>query len=120
MPDDDDAYYRPPRSPRERQMVHEALLAAKPCLAGPELAGDKSSLICYALANVAGQAPPKSPLLYGSRMARTVIQKRLHPCVNVTHWLVQRGLIDALRPNYSDIQTYRHRWLDHLIEEFSK
>lgn len=69
----------------------------------------KNYLICYALSY--GQ---------GTNLVRQIIHERLGNCNSVATWLVSNGYIKYSRPDFrKQVQTYRHRWVDALIKEFS-
>jgi len=52
--------------------------------------------------------------------ATSVIQDRLTPRGCVDSWLAHEAKVDVSLLHPANVQAYRHRWLNALIEEFSK
>lgn len=79
----------------------------------------RTPYICCAIADVRGYTA-------ASKIAATaVISKRLGNQPTVRSWLIDKGYFTKNTFAYhadmaQQIQLYRHRWLDSLIEEFSK
>lgn len=100
---------------QKRAMV-QALEKAKKYLAvSADDDGRKSSYICCAL-----------PQNKGGDLVRKVINERLEQQPTVRSWLDIHGYLRSdyyrlsERAKYAQHQAYRHRWIDALIEEFSK
>lgn len=93
----------------ERRLIVGALTACKPYLAKTERDirdGSKRMFICHAL-NHSWHS--------GADLAKKVIMTRLAGNPTVGQWLHRRGLVGTR----VEIQQYRHRWVDALIQEFS-
>ena len=78
-----------------------------------------SPYICGAIALTGGHTAATR------NAATSVIAKRLGRCSTVTSWLYHKGHITGKSfADYAEeaqqVQQFRHRWLDSLIEEFSK
>ena len=103
-----------------RKQIAAAFKAAKrhlqgPCRRGEELT--KTHMICYALnqSERRGQASRKT-----IDAAKRVIMRRLSPCFSCGTWLQNTQGVPARHLTFNNLQAYRHRWLDALIEEFSQ
>lgn len=106
----------------ERKEIHKQLVAAKkrllarhPILDGYEL--HKTRYICVAIALAAS---PRGYATLDRFIACRMIQNRLRNFDSVEVWLRYKVGIDLSIVTFNEIQKYRHRWLDALIEEFSK
>lgn len=99
---------------RERKQIVTALTACKKHLwdGTGDMLGHR--FICYALSDTG---------LVGANLARQVIMDRLFAAGgygNVAKYLKHtQGLIDIDMRN-PEVQAFRHRWVDHLIKEFSE
>lgn len=93
-----------------RKQIADAFRLAKSRLwDGRGTRGFRSWFICLAL--------DEDP---AGNEAKQIIMQRLGGEMIVDHWLINRGFISTMAPDYDLIvQDYRHRWLDALIEEFS-
>lgn len=101
----------------QRALIHRTLLKAVPMLWDGVHKRDWSAVdysfrmlpaefICHAL-----------PVVRGHKLARGMIEDRISPYFTAQHWLQ-----DQLGTHYlkrKDVQQWRHRWLQSLIEEFS-
>ena len=74
--------------------------------------------ICHAITDAVG---------YGSkvgRQARGMIERRLGDCNTVADWLGREtrvvSSINKRHLTYKNIQFFRHRWLDHLADEWDR
>ncbi len=72
--------------------------------------------ICYALDHAARANPY---LMYHADDARTVIRNRLGRHTTVDAWLMNELKVPIEQLVIENLQAYRHRWLQALIEEFS-
>lgn len=72
---------------------------------------NKEEFICLALS--------PSVISAASNAARQVITDRIGHTGSLKAWVSDQGLCDYSRITVLDMQTYRHRWLQALIEEFS-
>ena len=95
-------------TPEERKQIVSALKYAKRKLSRTTQ-DDLAHHICFALSTSDG-----------AKMARFVIMERLARAVSVPNWLHRRGLINVTRYDKTIVQSYRHRWVDALIKEFSE
>lgn len=98
----------------------EALRQAKPyLLTGKEMRWQwrgKTPFICFAL-----MAAHAGDVCYAhADRTECEISRRLDYHATVAHWLFDRGIIEAMFPYTSDLQDYRHRWVDALIAEFEE
>lgn len=105
---------------KNRALIHAALVAAKPRLRTRQR-DTRVTHICFAIAF------PGEKRTAGQRMAQNMIMSRLRQWSSVGSWLVHKvpGFDEWVehaseRQYYDNLQAYRHRWLDALIEEFSK
>ena len=98
----------------ERAMIHSALAAAKSSLSHTYQCGDgQEEFICYAIGSARDA--------WARVLAREMIMERLGNTPTVYDWLRCRVGMQAIQAAGQDsVQQYRHRWLDALIEEFSK
>lgn len=98
-----------------RKQIAEAFKAAKPYLKKGEIpeSPNDCTFICFALAYC------KAPA-HATDAAAEVIMERLYPCSSVYGWLQQHAGVPGVDITPENLQKYRHRWLDSLIEEFSK
>ena len=80
---------------------------------------DQTQFICGALIEAASNAKNISALVVSQELRRE-IAARLYPASIVEGWLQRKKLIpkNPSTWNRTDIQTYRHRWLDELIREY--
>ena len=80
---------------------------------------DQTQFICEALIEAASDAKKISALVVSQEL-RKEIRDKLHPASIVEGWLRSKKLIpkNPSTWNRTDIQTYRHRWLDELIREY--
>ena len=101
-----------------RKQIAAAFKAAKRHLQGPIQQGEptKTLMICYAIAACErrGQVSHKTAL-----QARRIIMKRLAPNGSCYTWLRNQG-VPEMHLTSNNLQAYRHRWLDALIEEWSQ
>ena len=102
-----------------RKKIHEALVAAKPYLwDGKQSHCETEHLyICFAIDHAEDHAglPWRCGVLAEEEIAR-----RLQPEIAVHSWLRYKAKIPKELLTEKNVQAYRHRWLDALIEEFSK
>jgi hypothetical protein len=99
-----------------RALILDALLAAKPFLA-TTLPCCKERYICTAISTASECGYSDAA---GARLARAMIEERIAPLYTIESWL-SINVPDAYDARYKNVvQQYRHRWLDALIEEFSK
>lgn len=101
----------------ERKAVAQAFAAAKLRLSNGRT--HRTNFICWALDHAIYDGLTTG--ISGAK-AKKIIETRLGNCSSVTEWLAKNVVPEhALRGNISavEIQQYRHRWLDALIEEFS-
>lgn len=98
-----------------RQQIADAFRAAKRRLwKGRGSSFGKETYICYALSTTdAGLA--------AQRIIMQRLGKRGQYVSSVDTWLRRCGFVSGFgMPNYDRlVQSYRHRWLDALIKEFS-
>lgn len=105
---------------KERQQIVEALKAAK-LLLWDGIQPRCEKFICVCLMNVRRRYPR---LQHGSMLAENIVQTRVHQSSGgfstIENYLcVVLGCPrESLNPK--DVQEFRHRWVDHLIEEFSR
>lgn len=108
-------------TPKNRALIHAALVDAKSRLSiGVNDLG--TTYICWAICHPYEMSTP------GQRMAQNMIMSRIKGYGTVSAWLAHNTLgsfrewmREVRSEQYVDaIQAYRHRWLDSLIEEFSK
>ena len=98
------------------KQIAEVFIKAKEQLCSEGGYTYKTNYICFAI----------SYSMFGTTAARAaarkVIAKRLGRCNTVTAWLCVNKHIteNDFKGKSQQIQQYRHRWLDSLIEEFSK
>jgi hypothetical protein len=82
---------------------------------------NKTTYICIAINEV---SDTKYRLFNSCVCARSIINERLGESFTVGSWLAHNGFITNNdfndRKYQNQLQKYRHRWLDSLIEEFSK
>ena len=100
-------------TPKERRGIASAFLAAKEAMLASTRPPDYIFL-CNTLISVAHPY---------SKLAREVIRGRLDGCITVWIWLKQNGVLAD--SEYTTLYLphcleYRLRWVDSLIEEFSK
>lgn len=78
--------------------------------------------ICVSLVIVSHYAKPSIRTARGLADASDVVMERLHPSLHVTTYLERIGVLrDSYEGRYDAlVQEFRLRWLDALIEEFSK
>lgn len=95
---------------KQRKQIAAALRQAKKKLPWSKEPNARYN-ICYALSNS-----------HGANLARGIIEDRLGDLSYVTSWLWHAGYLPAAYEDWdwTEIQAYRHRWVDALIEEFSK
>lgn len=100
---------------KQRAEIATAFRAAKKYLAVDHRTrgGKLSRYICYALQAADGHYS-------GKRRAREIITTRLGGESSVRGYLLYVVGIPARQLSIEKIQAFRHRWLDSLIEEFSK
>lgn len=107
-------------TPKNRALIHAALVEAKSRLSRSAVDPGRVTFICFAIC-----LPGEEPTL-GQCMARDMIMSRLQGYSTVVSWLstnspkfcVEASVL-GMRAMDDAIQAYRHRWLDALIEEFS-
>jgi alpha-D-ribose 1-methylphosphonate 5-triphosphate diphosphatase PhnM len=79
-----------------------------------------TKFICHAIC--IGQHTSYSPRLDTlAYIAKNIIQIRMDQEICIEHWLYTRNLITTIYPSgdeMSEVQKYRLRWLNSLIEEF--
>lgn len=97
----------------KRERIASAFRAAKPFLS-LKATTKGVPYICWALED-AKDANKISR--YDEWAAKDVVMGRIHPYVTVDEWLTDELNVT---PTDNQLQEYRHRWLDALIEEFSK
>ena len=95
---------------QQRRDLHKAFKAAEPYL-------EKQGFLCRAV--VAAYRARKIGL--GQvKLAKNLIEHRIHPHFTVDNWLHSSAGIPNKELTPTATQTYRKRWLASLIEEFSK
>lgn len=98
---------------RDRLAIAQALKNAKPYLSRGN--DDKEEFICFSIE--LGMRTARKP----ARLAKHVIMERLDGCFTAEDWLKYTvGIAAVNRAGFVALQAWRHRWLDSLIEEFSK
>lgn len=102
----------------QRKEIYKQLVAAKTHLVKEfpytwEGNSDKSEYICFAVDIAMGHSPGRG----GTYSAKEVIMDRLGGYATVNGWLC-KNISGFEYATMDDIQAYRHRWLDALIEEF--
>lgn len=100
-------------TPEERRGIASAFIAGKEAMLASELAPD-CIFLCNILISVAHPY---------SELARVIIRERLDGCTTVWSWLKLNGVLAD--SEYTTLYLphcleYRLRWVDSLIEEFSK
>lgn len=103
----------------KRKLILSALTAAKPFVAEFSYPyGEKYQFICHAIQRATLE---RLCSLEAGELAEEMILERLNGVITVECWLGRNV------PGYRDynhhphaVQQYRHRWLNALIEEFSK
>lgn len=107
---------------RVRGSIHAALKAAKYYLSPTFRCDDKEQFVCWALKR-ASESMMCS--VSGAEKAEEMIMERLTKkhytaeCWLITH-VGRKAYHKACDKDPNCIQEWRHRWLDALIEEFSK
>lgn len=103
----------------ERLAVGEAFKAAKKYLySGKGDMGPKHrNHICYSLVLAQNY---NMNLADAAFTAMDIVSSRLGKSSTVTSWLNKQKEVNPDDMTTKNIQAYRHRWLDALIEEFSK
>lgn len=102
-----------------RKQIHKALIKAKKHLARNNnecywfVTSQRESYICYAIKYYI----PNEEVVDATR---DIIERRLAPCGSVPQWLERVAKVPEHLLTTDNVQAYRHRWLDSLIEEFSK
>lgn len=72
----------------------------------------KTPYICHAIDDIYGM---------GSSIkddCKRIIQLRLGKHLSLERWLIGNKVVNSV-PSLDEMQPYRHRWLDSLIEEFN-
>lgn len=106
----------------KRERIHRALVLAKAHLSKTYSIGSKEQFICFALYKTVGFGRST----YGDYLlAKEMVMERLGHFNCVEDWLRTEGVgfksyYAAKEKDQDVVQKYRHRWLDALIEEFSK
>lgn len=90
----------------ERQQIAEAFRAAR-----ARIKAGQNSAICLALQDSGHEA---------RNAARRVVQRRIGKRLYVYQWLIDVAKVPHDLITYENLRAYRLRWLDALIEEFSK
>ena len=102
----------------ERKAIHDALVACKPFLLGPDLNWHKGTRVVYEYICFALAATPN-----GGWPAKQMIVARLAPYISYECWIEHHHphLLVGLTFNEMDAQYQggRHAWVDSMIEEFS-
>jgi len=106
----------------ERKALRQAFKAAKIYLAtnSEEIDGAKprrEEFICCSVdqAHFNGHISQES-----AHRAEALIMNRIYPSVTACQWLAAELGVDMMHLEEDDVQQWRHRWLDSLIQEFSK
>jgi hypothetical protein len=102
----------------EKAQIAGAFRAAKRRLWDGRLDGRGDAYICLALASAKYSGEISG---HAARWAEEVVMSRISPDNTVANWLRHNAGVDpevAVIPP-RDLQAYKHRWLDALIEEFS-
>lgn len=109
-------------TPTQRAEMHEAFVSAKQRMwISASDRGKYSSYICYSLPPTISAECMRNCLdLIKSRLGR--FSNSIKPAYDhdVDSWLFHVAKIPSEQLTYNNVQAYRHRWLDSLIEEFSK
>ena len=100
------------------QEIADTFRAVKARLWNGKPGGRGYDKICFALGEVVSRNECSREAFIA---ARDVIYGRLDSKHNnIEAWLLHVAKIPYKLLTYEATQTYRHEWLDHLIEEFSK
>ena len=100
---------------RDRLAIAQALKNAKPYLSHGN--DNKEEFICFSIELGVQRIPQHR----AARLAKHVIMERLDGCFTAEDWLKYTvGIAAVNRAGFVALQAWRHRWLDSLIEEFSK
>ena len=104
---------------KERALIATTFKAAKEWLWDGEeyQRPNQKAAICYA---VSAAAETSMTRLFGYSLALDVVMARLQPEVMVTNYLRKQVKVPEEQMTWKNIQAFRHRWLDSLIEEFSQ
>ena len=99
-----------------RKAIADAFRQAKKYLNKGDF-GFKTKYICYALddAYVNGKIDRNT-----HKKARNIIRERLYPYDELITWLMLSAGIPTEQLTNSNMQKYRHAWLNLLIKEFSQ
>ena len=84
---------------------------------GSRCRGDASRYICIAIYDSYYGSGPV-PSIYWK--AKNIVMQRLSRCISVHTYLREVVKVPEKLLTDKNIQTFRHRWLDSLIEEFDK
>lgn len=106
---------------KDKQNIVEALQEAKKILWDGNLRKGTEKFICICLEDVRQQNPQ---LNAGGMLAQGIVQSRVTESSGGFS-TIENYLAKVLNINYEtldqrDIQEFRHRWVDHLIAEFSQ
>jgi hypothetical protein len=101
----------------QRKEIADAFSWAKVFLNDDNYSPFKEDFICFSInrACVANVMFPST-----ASTIKSIISSRLGSYHTVVDFLCNTLKINEEEISYEDLQTYRHRWLDSLIEEFSK
>lgn len=103
----------------QRRELAAAFRAAKPLLwSGKDrvIPPGQTGYICYALRGAYFRGSVLGPT---SRLAQELIAGRLDGHSTAVDWLYHRRGVPMSLLTSENVQDWRHRWLDMLIEEFS-
>lgn len=102
---------------QQRRDLHKAFKAAEPFL-------DGQGFLCWALeiAHAAGKIDPEQVNLDQEQvnLAKNLIEHRICPHNTVCGWLHSSVGVPNKELTPTAMQTYRKRWLESLIKEFSE
>ena len=98
------------------QTLSEALLAVRPFLwDGIEKRNNKDVWICFATTTASKE---KAISKNHARRIKSIVMGRIHPYCSINSYVcVKYG---AQKMSDKNLQQYRHAWLIHLAQEFSK
>ena len=104
-------------SRQERLEMERGFRLAKNHVSPTYSNGDREQFICHALRRLRGRSIISCVV---HDRAKRLITERLLPYGNCVESFLDVMCIDYQSCHRDEVQKYRHRWLDALIEEFSK
>lgn len=101
-----------------RKKIHDAFVAAKPLLRESNNDLNKDRFICCAITEA---VIVRKITQIEASLAQKAIMDRIYPHNNIQHWLESNvGYHEVKFAGLTEVQKYRHRWLNSLIKEFSE